>query len=140
MEKKQARLEQEISEEDCHSEILFSMEDNQKELEVVKIEIDRIIEHKTRGALIRTRRGWETHGEKNCAYFYNLEKFNYMSKNRFKLETDTGEIVTDPQKKLNMQKAFYETLYKADGMCMSVEYLQDLTVKKLSELQKSNLE
>ena len=40
----------------------------------LKKEIESIFEHRTKGAIIRSKSQWYNEGEKNSAYFLNLEK------------------------------------------------------------------
>ena len=44
------------------------------ELETKKRELETIIEHQTKGALLRSKSRWYNEGEKNTKYFLNLEK------------------------------------------------------------------
>ena len=44
------------------------------EVERARLEIQEISEHKTKGAIIRSRARWYEHGERNSKYFVNLEK------------------------------------------------------------------
>jgi len=45
-----------------------------KEAERVRLELQKIAEHKTKGAIVRSRARWYEHGERNSKYFMNLEK------------------------------------------------------------------
>ena len=45
-----------------------------KELEKKQRELEQIIEHKTKGAILRSECRWYNKGEKNTKYFLNLEK------------------------------------------------------------------
>ena len=44
-----------------------------EQLRVKKIELENIIEYKTKGAIIRSKARWYNEGEKNDKYFLNLE-------------------------------------------------------------------
>jgi len=44
-----------------------------KEAERVRLELKKIAEHKTKGAIVRSRARWYEHGERNNKYFMNLE-------------------------------------------------------------------
>ena len=65
---------------------LFSLKDDEKELENVKEEISKIQDIKTKGTMIRARTEWYLYGEKPTSYFLKLEQRNYFSKNRFSLQ------------------------------------------------------
>ena len=140
LERKLKRLEQEIVKEDRHREGLFSKEETEKEIIAVKTEIDKIVEYKTNGAMIRTRRNYIAYGEKNNSYFFNLEKHNYMSKNRYKLKDDDGSIVTDPGKILDIQTKFYRNLYMSAEVSIKEGYLEHIKVNKLTNEQREDLE
>ena len=43
-------------------------------VERVRLKLQKISEHKTKGAIIRSRARWYEHGERNSKYFVNLEK------------------------------------------------------------------
>ena len=54
---------------------------------VKKIELENIIEYKTKGAIIRSKARWYNEGEKNNKYFLNLEnrhckKDNYADQDK----------------------------------------------------------
>ena len=42
------------------------------EVERVRLELQKISEHKTKGAIIRRRAMWYEHGERNSKYFVNF--------------------------------------------------------------------
>ena len=50
------------------------------EAELVKLELQKIAEHKTKGAIIRSRARWYEHSERNSKYVMNLEKCTYERK------------------------------------------------------------
>ena len=51
-----------------------------QDIDLVKEEIDKIIEEETRGSIIRSRARWYEEGEKSTKYFLNLEKRNFNKK------------------------------------------------------------
>ena len=70
------------------------------ELERVKLDFQKISEHKTKGAIIRSRVWWYEHGERNSKYFINLEKRSHNKKHRVKLKTDQNKYVQEPNNNL----------------------------------------
>ena len=75
MNKEIADLEKEIDEN-------TAINDEQKlqlytRLEALKFELEKIIEYRTKGAILRSRSRWYNEGEKNTKYFLNLEKRHY---------------------------------------------------------------
>ena len=57
------------------------------EAERVRLELQKISEQKTKGAIIISRARWYEHGERNSKYFVNLEKRAYERKHIVKLKT-----------------------------------------------------
>jgi len=47
------------------------------ELDRVKNKLEKITAARTRGTIIHRKARWYEFGEKNCKYFYNLEKRNH---------------------------------------------------------------
>ena len=83
------------------------------EVERVRIELQKISEHKTKGAIVRSRaRGYE-HGERNSKYFMNLEKRAYERKHIVKLKTKENIYLEEPNKILCQMENFYKTLYSS---------------------------
>ncbi|KAL9986569.1 hypothetical protein ACROYT_G000737 [Oculina patagonica] len=81
------------------------------DIERVKLELQRIAEHKTKGAIIRSRARWYEHGERNTKYFMNLEKRSHERKHIVKLKTDQNEYVEEPNRILCEMETFYKALY-----------------------------
>ena len=81
------------------------------EIEHVKLDLQKIAEHKTKVAIIRSRARWYEHGERNTKYFMNLEKRSHEKKHIVKLKTDQNEYVEEPNRILFEMKAFYKILY-----------------------------
>ena len=125
----------EMINQDIHQhDKIFSEKENRDEIEKVKEEIDKILAYKTQGAMVRTRQNWIKYGEKNCKFFLTLERYNFMSKNRFKLRDEKGRITTNPKEILKIQERFHRQLYKKDeGVKMSDTYLANVVSQKLSE-------
>ena len=81
------------------------------ELERVKLDLQKISEHKTKGAIIRSRVRWYEHSERNRKYFINLEKHSHDKKHIVKFKTDQNEYVQEPNNILLEMETFYKTLY-----------------------------
>ena len=43
-------------------------------LQTKNLELEKIIEYRTKGSILRARCRWHNEGEKNTKYFLNLEK------------------------------------------------------------------
>ena len=56
------------------------------ELYAVNSSLEKLLRHKTRGAILRSKSRWCEQGERNTRYFFNLEKRNYCKKTITKLK------------------------------------------------------
>jgi hypothetical protein len=79
-------------------------------------------------------------GEKPSSYFSKLENRNYTNKTMSELKTEDGTTVTEQKEILNMQKNFYENLYKEKSVevddCTLFDKLQSSDIPLLSETAK----
>ena len=75
MKNQEANIESEIAalERQFESSTNNDKEALGEQLRVKKIELENIIEYKTKGAIIRSKARWYNEGEKNDKYFLNLE-------------------------------------------------------------------
>lgn len=81
----------------------------------VKTELENIEKDHARGIILRSKVQCVEEGEKCTSYFLRQEKNNYCNKHITKLyDPDSKEVVNDPQEILNIEKRFYEKLYKDD--------------------------
>ena len=57
------------------------------QMEGYKQEMEKLIEYKTKGSIIRSKTRWYNEGEKNTKYFLGLEKRHFNKKNykKFKI-------------------------------------------------------
>jgi len=69
--------------------------------------------YKTRGKILRSRARWHEQGGRNTKYFYGLEKRNYSRKVVTKLKLNDVLYTTNQSEILEVQKGFYENLYKS---------------------------
>ena len=79
----------------------------------LRSELNKIIECRTKGAIIRSRTRWHEQGEKSTKYFLNLEKRQSAKTYISKLKTHDGLEITNTDKILKYQKLFYKNLYTA---------------------------
>ena len=80
-------------------------------LDLLKIELNKIIDQETAGLIIRSRVKWAEHGERSSRYFCNLEKRSNEKKNIHVLKDDTGSIISDQKDILKEIHSFYKTLH-----------------------------
>ena len=71
------------------------------EIQLTKDNLEKEIEYKTKGALIRCKVQWYEEGEKPTKYFLNLEKRNYKNKVIGQLRLANWMVTTD--KKTNFE-------------------------------------
>ena len=100
-------------------------------IRLIKKELERISKIKTQGAILRSRAKWTEEGEKNTAYFLNLEKHYSENKIISQLKISETETITDQGKIMAEQQAFYKKLYsvpkvtQADILNSEPLFLQD---------------
>ena len=82
-------------------------------VERVRLELQKISEHKTKGAIIRSRVRWYECDERNSKYFVNLEKRAYDRKHIVRLKTKENIHLEEPNKILCQMENFYKTLYSS---------------------------
>ena len=81
-------------------------------LEERKNALSEIRKVKTEGVMLRSRCRYEDLGEKPSGYFLNLENRNFMDKVITKLVDTNGEEYNNSTDILNLQKKYYNDLYK----------------------------
>ena len=110
------------------------------QVENVKNELTKIDDNKLQGSIIRSKIKWTEEGEKSSKYFFRLEKQNYVKKHIRKLQTDSGQIITDPEKIATYQRRFYSKLLSAKEINVNLNeetfFLNNKTIPKLSESQR----
>ena len=84
-----------------------------RELEKKQRELDQIIEHKTKGAILRSKCRWHNEGGKNTKYFLNLEKRHYKNGVISQLKIDDDKFVTSDKDILNACESFYKNIYSS---------------------------
>ena len=83
------------------------------EVKRVRLELQKISEHKAKGAIIRSRARWYEHGERNSKYFVNLEKRAYERKHIVKLKTKENIYLDELNNILCQIENFYKALYSS---------------------------
>ena len=76
----------------------------------VKMKLEQISLHKTKGAMIRSEARWCKQGERSTRYFFNLEKGNHSNKYITKLKVENGTL-TSSDEILNEEHRYYKRLY-----------------------------
>ena len=84
-------------------------------------ELDRLIQVKTEGAIIRSRAKWVEAGEKNTKYFLNLEKSYNSCKSINRIKDENGLIVCDQQLVLQALKNYFASFYTEISTVMETQ-------------------
>ena len=102
-----------------------------KELETIKF-----LEYRTKGAIIRSKSQWYNEGEKNSAYFLNLEKRHCKQGAISQLKINDTEFVTTDRDILSECTTFYKNLYTSKKS----DSLQSTLFSELSSVSLTNEE
>ena len=78
---------------------------------IKKLELENIIESRTKGAILRSKTKWYNKGEKNTKYFLNLEKRHFKQGTISQVKINDNEFVTSDEKILSECELFYKNLY-----------------------------
>ena len=122
--KKKARIERDkekdlqIKMNNLQEKLSTSKNDHKllNEYNAVKVQLDKILNKKIEGNILRSKARWYEHGEKNTNYFLNLEKRNFLRKKISKLKLSNGEETEDPKEILEEEKSFYKKLYTSKNV------------------------
>ena len=121
----------------------INIEINQTEIKEKQGELERLMNEKTEGNILRSKVKWYEEGEKSTKYFFNLEKRNYHKKTMRKLSLN-GDIIEDPKIILDEQRKFYQNLYTTQGTLTNKKdedkFLQSPSLPKLTEENKHKCE
>ena len=81
------------------------------EIQSIRLRLRKIMQYKTKGAILRSKVRWYEDGERNTRYIYNLERRNYAKKTIAKLKRSNGTVTNDQFEILGEQMEFYKALY-----------------------------
>jgi len=88
-----------------------------------KEQYEKIIEYRTKGAILRSQSRWYNEGEKNTKYFLNLEKRHYKQETISQLRINDDNFITKDNEILKECLSFHNNLYTAkmtDGQDPSI--------------------
>ena len=121
-----------------------SKENNMKNLENLKIQLNDIRQEKLKGHIIRSRAQHIDKGKKPTKYFCGLEQHNSINKTLNELELDNGTIITEQNAILKETEIFYKNLYnKFEDQSETTDletYIDSNLVTKLTEREAEQLE
>ncbi len=86
--------------------------------------------------ILRSKITWAEEGEKNSAFFLNLEKNNYVNKHITQLNVN-GKIITNAKEILEEEKVYYKSLYNENDTTIESErnissLLNNIRIPKLT--------
>ena len=114
------------------------------EIQSVKKQLEKIDNDKLNGAIVRSRIKWVEQGEKSSKSFFSMEKNNFVKKHIRKLQTKTGEIITNPKEITQHQRKYYSELLGPKNIKINNEnlkyFLNQKNIPKLSRQQKLSCE
>ena len=115
--------------------------DSSQQISLLKNEINEIMEHKTRGAMLRCKSKWVHAGEKPSSYFLGMEKRQRNSSTIDVLIKD-GSRATFRADIQREQTKFYKTLHQSrkGELSPAPDYLTNVTIPKISDLQRMSLD
>ena len=96
-------------------ELNFPLNEQEYSLyEATKIDLNEALRQKSKGLIFRSKAKWYGEGEENTKYFFALEKAKSNAKNTRLLLDAEGQPVTGNKNVLQLQKDFYQNLYKSN--------------------------
>ena len=82
-----------------------------KELDIKTLQLEKIAQYQTRGAILRSKARWYNEGEKNTKYFLNMQKRHFDKKTIKQLQSDKKGVINTDDQILQEAKSFYQNLY-----------------------------
>ena len=85
-------------------------------------ELENIFEYRIKGAITRSKSQWYNEGERNSAYFLNLEKRHCKQGTISQLKINETDFVTTDRDILSECTAFYKNLYTSKNPTASSQH------------------
>ena len=132
LEKKIAMLQKQIDNSNNNNNNPEHVKDKMKAL---KDEWQQIIEHRTRGTIIRSKTRWYNESEKNTKHFLTLEKRHFKQGTISQLKINDNDFITTNKEILTECESFYEQLYtsRKNERRSSVDFFPPDNETKLNE-------
>ena len=92
------------------------------ELEVKTLQLQKISQDQTRGAIVRSKARWYHEGEKNTKYFLSLERRHFNTKTIKQLKLSNNSVINKDEKILKEAKSSYEKLYSTCNPQITSDY------------------
>jgi hypothetical protein len=113
-------------------------------LDTKRLELEKIIEYRTKGSILRARCRWHNEGEKNTKYFLNLEKRHDKQRVISQIKLGNENFVTTDKEILSECETFYKCLYSSnngnESKCTNDVFFGSQTEKRLSLTEQESCE
>lgn len=127
--------------EESKEVLLDLFDDYDSHIQGIQAELEELTLFRAQGAILRSRANWIELGERNNAYFLNLEKHNFNKKTITQLrEQSTDSIVSDPTEILRILNRYFSNLYKEKDLELDLDYLGTINFPQISERDKYMLD
>ena len=83
------------------------------EIDKQKLEYEKIIEYRTKGAILRSKARWYKEGEKNTKYFLSLEKRHFKQSTISHIKVSDNVFISSDKDILCACMSFYKSLYES---------------------------
>ena len=114
------------------------------ELEDKRIQLEKIVEYKTKGAILRAKCRWHNEGEKNTKYFLNLEKRHFKNGVINQLKIGENAFATTNKEILKECESFYKKIYSSKIDAQEIErnklFFGESTTKSLDPQDREKSE
>ena len=108
-----ARLQEELENRNTDCTLSSHLEE---QLNESRLELEKIIEFHTKGAVLRSKTRWYNEGEKNTIFFVNLQKRHCKQETISQINLNDREFVTSDENILTECVSFYRNLYSSKRM------------------------
>ena len=110
-----------------------------EQIDIIKKELENIDRIKFNGAKLRSKIKWAEEGEKNTAFFLNLEKHNSENRSISQLKISPKETITDFDRVQEELKTFYKQLYTQPPVDAHVNELENEFLNDIPKLEEEDL-
>ena len=100
-----ARLQEELDNKTTEDTLSSHLEER---LNYSRLELEKIFESRTKGAILRSKSRWYNEGEKNTKSFLNLEKRHFKQGTISQIKINDHEFVTSDKEILTECVSFYK--------------------------------
>ena len=95
-----------------------------EQIRILKGELEKILEYRTKGAIIRSKSRLYNEGKKNSRYFLNLEERHFKQATISQLKINDTDFVSTDKAILSECVSFYKNLYASNKLACVADSLQ----------------